>query len=214
MPQFLKANENHICQYSDVSSTTRALVAEEPLTVLPEYARIPIVFTVDRVLDVAARDDNPGRFALSERRLDVPYDKDYDRIAGQGPLEWARRFDLSKWAFFTARLADRIVGGASVAFDTPQLTLVEERRDLAVLWDIRVAPSARRQGVGTALFETAEAWARRRGCRELEIETQNTNAQACRFYERQGCELRAVHRAAYPALPDEIQLLWSKQIPR
>ena len=72
-------------------------LSEEPMTVLPEYARIPISFTVDRVLDVTDRDDGQGGFALSERRLEVPYEKDYDAFAGEGPLQWARRFDLSKW---------------------------------------------------------------------------------------------------------------------
>src|SRR5437762_230724 len=70
---------------------------EEPMTVLPEYARVPIVFIVDRVLDVTNRDDGPAGFALSERRLEVPYEKDYDAIAGEGPLQWARRFNLSNW---------------------------------------------------------------------------------------------------------------------
>ena len=79
---------------------------EEPMTALPEYARVPIVFTVDRVLDVTNRDDGPGGFALSERRLEVPYEKDYDAIAGEGPLQWARRFNLSNWALFTARCRD------------------------------------------------------------------------------------------------------------
>ena len=40
-------------------------VAEEPMTALPEYARVPIKFTVERVLDVTNRDDGPSRFALS-----------------------------------------------------------------------------------------------------------------------------------------------------
>ena len=127
-------------------------LTEEPMAALPEYARVPIIFTVDRVLDVTTRDDGRG-FALSERRLEVPYEKDYDAIAGEGPSQWRRRFDLSKWALFTARFANRIVGGATVAFDTPGLTMLEGRRDLAVLWDIRVAPDARRQGVGSALFQ-------------------------------------------------------------
>jgi hypothetical protein len=47
--------------------------------------------TVDRVLDVANRSDGPERFALSERRLQVIYEKDYDAIAGEGPLQWARQ---------------------------------------------------------------------------------------------------------------------------
>lgn len=189
-------------------------LAEEPMTALLEYARIPIVFTVDRVLDVTARVDGPGGFVFSERRLEVPYQKDYDAIEGEGPLHWARRFDLSHWALFTACVATRRVGGATIAFDTPGLIMLEGRRDLAVLWDIRVSPDARGQGVGSALFEKVEAWAQVHGCRQLKVETQNTNARACRFYERQGCQLRAIHRAAYPELPDEIQLLWYKDLPR
>jgi ribosomal protein S18 acetylase RimI-like enzyme len=186
-------------------------LVEEPLTALPEYARVPIVFPVDHVLDVTSHDGGPGGFTLSERRLDAPYEKDYDAIAGEEPLQWARRFDLSNWAIFTARFATRI-GGATVAFDTPELTMLEGRRDLAVLWDIRVSPDARRQGVGSALFEKVEAWAQRHGCRQLKIETQNINVRACRFYERQGCQLRAIHHAVYPDLPEEIQLLWYKDL--
>ena len=188
------------------------VVSEEPMAALHEYARVPIIFTVDRVLDVTSRDDGRGGFALSERRLEVPYEKDYDAIVGEGPLQWGRRFDLSKWALFTARFANRIVGGAALAFDTPGLTMLEGRRDLAVLWDIRVAPDARRQGVGSALFQRAETWAQLHGCQQLRIETQNTNARACRFYERHGCRLETIHRAAYPELPEEIQLLWYKDL--
>jgi hypothetical protein len=99
------------------------VVTEEPMAALGEYARVPIIFTVERVLEVTNRDDGSGGFGLSERRLEVPYEKDYDTIAGEGPLQWGRRFDLSKWALFTARLAHRLVGGATVAFDTPGLTL-------------------------------------------------------------------------------------------
>ena len=53
----------------------------------------------------------PPGSRLSERRLEVPYEKDYDAVAGEGPLQWALRFNLSKWAIFTARRATRIVGG-------------------------------------------------------------------------------------------------------
>lgn len=189
-------------------------ITEEPMTALPEYARVPIAFTVDRVLDVTDRSDHPGGFALSERPLAAPYEKDYDAIAGEGPLQWARRFDLSNWQLFIARVASRIVGGAAVAFDTPGLTMLEGRRDLAVLWDIRVSPEARGQGVGSALFARVEAWAQSHGCRQLKIETQNINVAACRFYERQGCQLRGIDRVAYPELPEEIQLIWCKDLTR
>jgi len=187
-------------------------VVEEPMTALADYARVPIVFTVDRVLDVTERNDGPERFALTARRLDAPYVKDYDAITGDGPLQWTRHYDLSNWALFSAWLAGRLVGGAAVAFDTPEFTMLEGRRDLAVLWDIRVSPDVRRHGVGAALFERVEAWARQHGCRQLKIETQNTNVHACRFYERHGCQLRVIDRAAYPELPEEIRLLWYKDL--
>ncbi len=85
-------------------------------------------------------------------------------------------------------------------------------RDLSVLWDIRVAPDARGKGVGSALFQRVEAWAQAHGCRQLKVETQNINVRACGLYVRNGCELRAVHHAAYPELPEEIQLLWYKDL--
>jgi GNAT superfamily N-acetyltransferase len=185
-------------------------VAEEPMAAVAEYSLLPIAFRVDQVLDVTARAD--GGFTLSARRLEVPYVKDYDAVDGDAPLHWTRRFDVSNWRLFTARVADSRVGGATVAFNTPGLTMLEGRRDLAVLWDIRVAPDARGNGIGSALFERVEAWAQAQGCRQLKVETQNINVRACEFYARRGCELRAVHRAAYPDLPEEIQLLWYKDL--
>jgi ribosomal protein S18 acetylase RimI-like enzyme len=185
-------------------------LTDVPIAALAEYARIPIVFTVDRVLDVTTVDRDRDRFGLSERRLQLPYEKDYDAAAGGGPQQWSRRFDLSTWAFFMARTADRVVGGAAVAFDTPDLS--DGRGDVAALWDIRVAPDARRQGIGAALLHRIEASTRRRGRRQLKVETQNTNVQACRFYERQGYRLQAIHRAAYSEFPQEIELLWYKDV--
>jgi hypothetical protein len=77
-------------------------LAEEPMTTLPEYARVPMVFTVDHILDVRRRDDGQSGFAVSARPLEVSYEKNYDAIDGEGPLTWPHRFDLSNWALFTA----------------------------------------------------------------------------------------------------------------
>ena len=187
-------------------------VSEEPLAALTEYARIPIAFAVRRILELAVKGNGLGGFILSERSLAAPYIKDYDAIEGEGPTRWASRFDLTNWQVFAAQAEGRRVGGAVVARDTPGLTMLEERSDLAVLWDIRVATQARHQGVGAALFQAAERWAAARGCRQLKIETQNINLPACEFYERQGCALGSIHRFAYPELPDEVQLLWYKNL--
>jgi GNAT superfamily N-acetyltransferase len=186
-------------------------IKEEPVTSLEEYASIPIAFEVGSVLDVSAT-SNGLEYKLTERRLDWPYIKDYDAIDGEHPSTWARRFDLSNWVLFAAWAEGRRVGGAVVAFSTPGLTMLDSREDLAVLWDIRVLPEARGQGVGGALFRAAEARARTKGCRQLKVETQNINVLACRFYERQGCVLIAVNDKVYPEFTDEVQLLWYKDI--
>ena len=100
------------------------------------------------------------------------------------------------------------LGGAVVAWNTPGVDMLEGRDDLAVLWDLRVHPDHRREGVGSRLFQHAAAWARAKGCRQLKIETQNINVRACKFYAKQGCYLGAVHAGAYPEFPEEVQLLW------
>ena len=184
-------------------------VSEQPAIDLDEYANVPIAFEVSTVLDVA-EGEHPGKFILTERRLEFSFLKDYDAIHGNSPRYWVEQFDVSSWGFLSARVEGEYVGGAVIALNVPGVEIVAGRDDCAMLWDIRVAPKFRGYGVGAALFRTAEEWARARDCRQLVVETQNTNVAACRFYAHQGCELTAVNRNAYPELPDEIQLVWCK----
>ena len=177
---------------------------------LEEFASIPMWYSVNSIFDVL---QNPnGSFTLNERTIDSPYTKDYGDLRDQSPISWPQDFDISNWGFFFARINGKTVGAAAVAFDTPEVDMLEGRRDLADLWDIRVHPEARGKGVGAALMEAVEEWARTRKCGELKIETQNINVPACRFYERHGYSLRVVRRKAYPDLPEEIQLLWYKDL--
>ena len=190
----------------------RIEVTEGPVTTLEEYASVPIAFEVGSILDVKARDNRLAGLLVTERRLRVPYMKDYDSIEGAQPTEWPKHFDLSNWVLFAARVEGRRVGGAVVAFRTPALAMLEGRNDIAVLWDIRVAPEARGQGVGSSLFRAVEARARAEGGRQLKAETQNINVAACRFYARQGCTLRSVNHKAYARFPDEVQLILCKDL--
>ena len=192
----------------------RVDISEEPMTALAEYANIHIAFEVNRVLDIAVPDNRIPDIVLTERKLDVPYMKDYDAIEGEGPANSPNRFDTSNWGLFIARIDGRMVGGAAVAFKTPGLIMLEDREDLALLWDIRIVPEARGQGIGTAFFKSAEAWAAMKGCTRLKVETQNINVPACRFYARQGCVIEAIDGFAYPKFPDEIQMLWCKDLSR
>ena len=189
-------------------------ITEEPITAAAELAHISIAFEVERVFDVSAHEGGRGGLVLSERRLDVPYIKDYDALEGEGPTQWAQRFDTSNWGLIGAHSSGERVGGAVIAFNTEGINLLEDRKDLAVLWDIRVSPEFRGQGIGSTLFRAAEEWAAARGCNQLKIETQNVNVPACRFYARQGCVLGAINRFAYPEHPGEVQLLWYKALTR
>jgi len=178
------------------------------LAQLAIYAEIPSTFEVNEVLDVTT--DLDGSYVLTSRPSLTPYTKDYDAANG-GPAGWAMRFDMTNWAILIAYVGDRAVGGAAAAVGWPELDLLNNAADSAVLWDIRVAPDMRRQGIATELFKAIETWAAGQRCSALVIETQNVNVAACRFYESAGCTLRKIRDHAYLDVPDEIQLLWDKR---
>lgn len=185
-------------------------LVEEQATCLAEYSQVPISFLVSSVYEVS--EPGPNEFKLKQRELEAPYLKDYDGIKEEGPSRWGRQWDLSNWGFLSAFCKGVRVGGVAVAFDTDGIDMLECRNDLAVVWDIRIHPSHRGEGIGTKLFRAAEKWATQRGCRQLKVETQNINVPACKFYAKQGCVLRVIDRHAYPDFPDEIKLLWYKDL--
>jgi GNAT superfamily N-acetyltransferase len=177
---------------------------------LDVYAEVSIAFRVSAVLQVELVDRGLGGMLLREQIVTPPYEKDYDALDG-GPLDWLRSFDLTHWGFLLASDGGRPVGGATIAYRTPDVRMLEGRDDLGVLWDLRVAPDYRGRGVGHALFWAAARWCEARACRQMKIETQNLNVIACRFYQRQGCELGQIHRFAYdqdPRVSEETMLVW------
>ena len=184
-------------------------VVQESQPDLAAYASIPIAFDVRDVARIVAGPSPSGGFTIDPQPLAVPWTKNYD-ADGNGPTTWSSRFDLSKWTVFVARIDGRRVGGAASVFQAPDIDMLAGRPDVALLWDIRVTPGARGLGVGSALLAQVEAWAVTLGATWLEVETQDINVPACRFYARHGFVLRAVNRHAYPELPDETQLLWYK----
>lgn len=184
-------------------------VVQESQPDLAAYARVPISFEVREILRVAEEPAGARRYRTTTSDT-TPWVKDYDLI--DPPTKWPAQFDVTRWAFFAALSGGERVGGAAVVFQAPGVDMLRGRADVAILWDIRVAPAARGQGVGKALMSAVEAWASAQGARWLEVETQDINVPACRFYERSGFELRSVDPNAYPALPDETQLLWYKRL--
>lgn len=190
------------------SISVRQIAAAE----FPLYDVLPSRFTVTSVLRVDVVDGGLGGLRLVEELMETPYVKDYDARGDENPAAWAREFDVSRWGIFVAMDGDRSIGGVA---GLPDASLCPAgpfpRRDIAVVWDIRVHPDAQRRGVGTALVQHAADWARAQGCGQLVFETQNVNVPACRFYARMGCVLGAIHRFGYGGIPEtahETMLLW------
>lgn len=174
------------------------------------YSTIPIRFEVVTRLGIELLDDGLGGIVFHEEKVEPPYIKDYDRLKEEGPTRWPKRFNTGNWALFLARQDGIAVGGATVAFRTPQLNMLGGREDLLLLWDMRVRPERRRCGIGTALFAEAVRWSKERGAKQLRVETQNVNVPACRFYVRQGCKLAQIDRFHYtdPQVAQEVMLVW------
>jgi GNAT superfamily N-acetyltransferase len=187
------------------------IVRQATPAILPRYAGIPIRFTAKSVLRIDPIDAGLGGFRLTEVPVQ-PYIKDYDRDEeASRPVHWAERWDLSNWAVFVAEDEGELAGGATVAWNTEGLDMLEGRTDLACLWDIRVRPDRRGEGIGSELLRAAVEWARQKGCRQFKIETQNRNVPACRFYAKHGAQLGSIHRFGYsgcPAVAHEAMLLW------
>lgn len=176
---------------------------------LDEYRSVPIRFEVKSVLEPVLVNYGLGGILLRETPVEKPYIKDYDSYE-ETPLDWPKKFDVSKWVFLLAMMNGvTAVGAAAVAFDTTGVFMLEARKNLAVLWDIRVRPEAR--GVGIMLFRYAANWSHAQGCTQMKNETQNVNVPACRFYQRMGATLGEIHRFGYAAVAEvahEVMLCW------
>jgi ribosomal protein S18 acetylase RimI-like enzyme len=179
---------------------------------LAEYATVSIAFRVAEVLDLDAISADPSAARIPTRPVAPPYIKDYDSVAGDAPLDWPARFDVSRWMFLAALADGKRVGCATMIARDPAVDLLDGRDDLARLWDLRVAAEFRHRGVASALLAAVEERGSAQDIRTLMVETQHINVPACRFYARQRFVLGAVNRGAYPDLPHEVQLLWYKPL--
>jgi GNAT superfamily N-acetyltransferase len=176
---------------------------------LVAYGRIPIGFTVDSKIEIRRESSGLQGLIFREIKIDPPYLKDYD--LEEKPVQWLKTFKMGNWRIFRALKADEVLGVAVVALKSPEVHMLDGRRDLAMIWDIRVKPALRGQGVGTRLFQNAADWAREQGCRQLKIETQNTNVNACHFYASRGCLLGEINFFKYTGsnlFKEDVMFCW------
>lgn len=186
---------------------------------LSDYAAIPMTLEVRSIFVAEEKDSGLGGLTLREEAVAEPYIKDYDSYEDLyindkencGPESWPKHFDISNWGLFISYNDKKPVAAAAVAWNTAGVNMLEGRADIAVLWDIRVRPEFKCQGLGTMLLDHAARWARSKGCKLLKIETQNVNVPACRFYSRMGCHLGQINRYGYyghPLVSNEVMLIW------
>ena len=176
----------------------------------PEYRSIPISYRVESMFRIEPVDRGLGGLTLTEVPVDPPWVNDYDKGDPAARIERWQRRGVSNWRVLMAYDGECPVAGAVLAFDTEGVNMLEGRKDLCVLWDLRVHPDCRRRGIGTALLQRGFEVARGRGCTRFKIETQNVNVPACRFYARQGCRLIGVDCYGHEREPGRFEtvLIW------
>lgn len=178
---------------------------------LNEYSKISSTFKVSSILRINHLENGLGGIKIYEENIANPFIKDYDKY--EKPIEWKDKWNLENWGLFVAKNdTNETIGGVVIAYDTPEIHMLEGRKDLTVLWDIRVQAEYRGKGIGTLLFNKAVEYTKEKNCKIIKIETQNNNIDACKFYSKQGCYLEGIHYGVYKEFPDEIQLLWYKRI--
>ena len=101
-------------------------------------------------------------------------------------------------AVIVAETAEKLVVGAIHV----SLYRLLEWDEAAQILGVIVAPSHQRRGLGRALTEQAEAWARERGCTMVYLRTNALRTDATSFYARLGY------------LNDRTQFFFTKKLPR
>jgi RimJ/RimL family protein N-acetyltransferase len=110
-------------------------------------------------------------------------------------------------AVFVAEENGGIVGRLSVSRDSHPAS--EHVADLGLM----VARDHRRRGIGLALMEAAEDWARGVGVRKLELHVFPHNTPAIALYEKLGYEREGLRRAHYRRGNDLIDaILMAKEV--
>jgi GNAT superfamily N-acetyltransferase len=101
--------------------------------------------------------------------------------------------DVARWyaAFWVAVFDDRVVGMVGVRRDfregtAPSRAAWRDRDDVAELRRLRVAPEARRLGIGAALTRAVIDWCRADGVPFLHLHTTSAQLPARALYERLG----------------------------
>lgn len=155
-------------------------------------AAIDTAFETESVFDFVT---GPRTIELVERQLAEPLTKRYP--IDELNAEWARW--ERGWV-----ADDGEIRGVAVAGYEPW-------HERAVLWFLYIAPAWRRRGIGRALNERVEQYARNAGASHIWVETSTVNVPAVRAYNQLGYQLCGADRLLYGKdMPGESALYLAK----
>ncbi len=98
------------------------------------------------------------------------------RVWNQPAVSIARKRALADDLLFVAVQGDAVLGAVAAGYDGVR----------GWIYHLAVAPAARRQGIGRALLQAAEAALRARGCPKINLQILADNAAVSAFYARLG----------------------------
>ncbi len=124
----------------------------------------------------------PPTAADHEQSAELTTQLGYPCTAAQIGARLAGMQDAGRYAILVAELPEgRIAGWIGV-----HLLRVLELDVCAEITGLIVDQEIRSRGIGKALVDAAEDWARKRGCSAIEVRSNVVRERAHRFYERHG----------------------------
>jgi GNAT superfamily N-acetyltransferase len=122
----------------------------------------------------------------AERLAQLTGELGYPATAAQIAVRLRQLTPVSKHAVFVAESPEAGMGVVGWVHVSVSHLLESDVR--AEVNGLIVADGQRSAGAGAKLLEAAEAWARRRGCRGMNVRSNVIRERAHKFYERQGYE--------------------------
>jgi GNAT superfamily N-acetyltransferase len=134
----------------------------------------------------------------AERIAQLSAELGYPATAAQVATRLRQLKPTSKHAVFVAESPDAATGLIGWVHVSVALLLESDMR--AEVNGLIVAEGQRSAGAGAKLLEAAEEWARRRGCRGMNVRSNVIRERAHGFYERNGYEHYKTQKAFRKAL--------------
>jgi len=134
----------------------------------------------------------------AERIAQLSGELGYPAAAAQVATRLRQLTPASKHAVFVAESSDAAMG--LIGWVHVGVSHLLESDIRAEVNGLIVAEGQRSAGAGAKLLEAAEEWARRRGCRGMNVRSNVIRERAHRFYERQGYEHYKTQKAFRKAL--------------